>query len=172
MSRARLAQLDRHIEEVIAPALARLGFSPSPRRSFHRNVSHEGTVTTQIVEVQVGVRSMAGRVTINLGVFNAAYLPSDWPAAAVPPLESNCLPSLRERLGRVMRPSGWLARIGFGGRDRWWRQSDSDESMRRTCEAMRTALMDPGLAWLEQQTSRTALETARAAVEAARRRIT
>lgn len=150
-SKAPLSQAFRsRIRAVVAPALEDTGFDFDGSRTFRRFVP--GTQYVQIVNFQLGQRSMEGRFTVNLGVYHPEHCAArDEPRKVT---DAHCLPDHRERLGVLARPRREsLERIPVIGlffirRDRWWRATHPD-----ALENARQALLSTGLGWLEQRTS-------------------
>ena len=145
---ARTEAFDEAIGLVIVPALAHLGFVPGRGRTFRR-LCADGTAA-DIVNFQLGVRSLEGRFTVNLGLF----LAEDAPDVAVNQAkEYNCSPARRSRLG-LIRPPRFprlaalpLVGLPFQPRDTWWRAEPGHvkDSLR---EALNLLLAE-GLPWLE-----------------------
>lgn len=153
----RLRQLDRQLELLAKPMLAAHGFVAGKRRVFRRRVEHEGTVSTQIIEFQVGVRSLAGRFTVNLAVFNRTYARAGTlrdPDAAFP---FDCPHELTQRLGFFVPPRrsvlDWLLQRRAGPRDHWWEQDEDEGRMVATLKEVLELLTGRGISWLEQKTS-------------------
>lgn len=146
--------LDFQLRSVLDPLLAERGFRFDRLRTFRR-VRGDGSV--QIVNVQVGERSMASQFTVNLGVFRPGDQVIDPKFNPHRPMEYHCPPQRRERLGRL-RPTLLyeLRRVPVLGvlgqpRDHWWKLSDDP---RRTAASLRDAgalLVDKGLPWLESR---------------------
>ena|SRR5690606_13550629 len=114
------------IREVVVPALKEAGFVFDGSRTFRRFV--QDTKYVQIVNFQLGVRSMKERFTVNLAVYHPEHC-----ASLVEPkkvTDAHCLPGHRERLGVLTQPKRkTLERIPVIGlilirRDRWWRATD------------------------------------------------
>lgn len=90
---------DEAMGEVIAPVLAGMGFRRGRGRAFRR-LAADGSAA-QLVEFQLGQRALAGRFTVNLGVFLAADAPG---VAAADAREYHCAPHRRSRLGMLAAP--------------------------------------------------------------------
>lgn len=138
------------LRTLVAPALTAAGFVFDGSRTFRRLTA--GGTRAQIVNFQMGVRSMAGRFTVNLAVYD----PDDAPFAAPPAeaIESQCSHRRRMRLGVLIPgPLAAFARLPvigvvFRPRDRWWRVDDG-----QGIEVARDATLTVGIAWLEANTS-------------------
>lgn len=135
------------------------GFSFDGSRTFRRSFKN-GTIA-QLVNFQLGQRSLEGQFTVNLGVFvlgEVSSNPSDVTASNA--LEYNCSGHRRTRLG-TLRP-GLLPALTnvpivgalFGKKDAWWSffedQARTDSSLRECL----SVLEQYGFAWLEQSTPR------------------
>lgn len=124
---------------------------------FRRRVEHEGTVSTQVIEFQVGVRSLAGRFTVNLAVFNRTYARASTLRDPDAPFLFDCPHELFQRLGssaprRRSVLDRLLGRRG-GARDYWWAQEVDEGRMVGTLKEVLELLTGRGISWLEQQTS-------------------
>ncbi|HET9451031.1 MAG TPA: DUF4304 domain-containing protein [Aggregicoccus sp.] len=171
MTSPRLRQLDRQLAAVLAPLLERQGFQRD-RRTFRRAV---GAHRVQLVEVQVGVRSLAGQFTVNLAVFDPrAWQPPETVLTAqevAAPREYHCHPDLRQRLGLLLPPppQGLLGRLlrrpPPQPQDVWWPQSEDAAQMRATLEYAGELLLRLGLPWLEASSTEEAFTRAAAALE-------
>jgi hypothetical protein len=154
--------LDRAVRAVARPALEAHGFRLDGTRTLRREDLAKGTC--RIVNVQVGTRSMAGRFTVNLGVYSPELFLGPGTAPRLNEAEPwHCLPGFHERLGRLMvsawtdrwtrilGPSGdaWWKDILYGARDRWWGFSEDEghtfDQVRRAIDHVRGV----GLRWLE-----------------------
>lgn len=145
------ATFDRAVRQLVAPVLVDLGFRGDRGRTFRR-VSGDGTAA-EIIDFQRGQRSLAGRFTVNLGVFFAG----DAPAITVGHArEYHCAPARRARLGLLAPPAyPRLAAVPILGvffqpKDTWWRFGpDYDQTGKRVSVALRL-LMAEGIPWLER----------------------
>ena len=160
MSADGLKALGAALRSSLEPMLASHGFSFEPgTRTFRRAAGD----CTQILNVQVGVRSMEGRFTVNLGVFHPQYNAIVIHGGALPdkPLEYQCV--VRERLSvlrdtiltRYFRPriekkdtflKFWLTTPT----DEWWRFSSSEAQITSELAAVQRLLLERGLPWLQQ----------------------
>ncbi len=135
----RIRTLEACIKRHLVPLLSVESFKYYPKtRTFCRGVERSGC--TQIVYVQVGVRSCEGEFTVNLGVFYPDFRERARSREPRPhPREYECLWPLRERLARFR--SSWLNRIARSlirdptswwqysfvtPRDRWWKFSSNE----------------------------------------------
>jgi hypothetical protein len=171
MSRGHLRQLDRQIERVIAPVLVERGFDFDGRRTFRRAHGTERGPVVQLVSFQVGVRSLAGRFTVNLGVF-VPWL-EERAAPGGQPETYDCLSDLTQRLGFFHRPQrGFVSRL-LGRhpepRDHWWAQHSDPDRMSGVLADVRDCLLDSGLPWLEAHSQGSAISAAKEALEARKR---
>src|SRR3989442_1325327 len=88
--------LERGIRQLIKPEMVSRAFSyEASTRTFRRRSGE----CIQIVDFQIGVTIMAGKFTVNLGVFHPEYCDAVSPEL-VPdkPRERHCLMEFRERL--------------------------------------------------------------------------
>lgn len=137
------------IREVVAPALKEAGFVFDGSRTFRRFV--QDTKYVQIVNFQLGVRSMKERFTVNLAVYHPDHCASLFEPKKV--TDAHCLPGHRERLGVLtQRRHKSLERIPVIGlffirRDRRWRATNPG-----ALENAREVLLSKGFSWLEQKT--------------------
>lgn len=146
----RTSGFDRALRAIAVPALAAHGFRFDGSRTFRR-LSEDGNAS-RIIQFQLGQRGMAGRFTVNLGVFAAGDSPGVTPDRAQ---AHHCHFARRMRIGMLIPvrfPA--LARVPglgvlFGPRDTWW---SFGEDAARTAKAV-TACIDRidahGLGWLE-----------------------
>ncbi len=142
---------DEAMGEVIAPVLAGMGFRRGRGRAFRR-LAADGSAA-QLVEFQLGQRALAGRFTVNLGVFLAADAPG---VAAVDAREYHCAPHRRSRLGMLAAPRhprlAAMPLVGavFGPKDRWWPVGGGPDRAARSLSAVRDLLVAHGLPWLQR----------------------
>lgn len=164
---SRLRVFEQLLKVNVEPALEACQFLYDKSRTFRRSFRS----MTQIIEFQVGVRFMAGRFTVNLGV----YSPNFYVGEGTPPgphmaRESNCLPEYRERLGPLIEtPSTSLFErvLGRGARwwrdafpraDKWWRLSEDADKMRCTLEEVVGHIIGFGIPWLEARSDPLAMK--------------
>ena len=146
---AQSEAFDKAIGQIIAPALAHLGFRPGRGRTFRR-FSADGTAA-EIVNFQLGQRSLAGRFSVNLGLFLAGDAPD---VAVNQAKEYNCSPARRSRLGLTASPRfPRLAALPLVGlllqpRDKWWR-AEPGRIENSLSEALQLLLAE-GLPWLQR----------------------
>jgi hypothetical protein len=138
-------------------ALRERGFDFDRSRTFRR-YPIPGAIS-QIVNFQLGQRSMEGRFTVNLGVYVPGEVPSN-PADLQPDraCEYHCAWKRRERLGRLLpRPLPALQNVPllgalFGPQDVWWTFSTDAARTQRSMERVLALLLNRGLAWLDAAT--------------------
>ena len=148
------------IKQIVAPTLQEEGFRFDGERTF-RKLGASGQ-TCQIINFQVGQRFMAGKFTINLGVYSSdTSLEPDHPALSEAN-EWNCLPGFRRRLGVLIRSrwtilwtrylgdsgSVWWKHILYGPGDRWWPFSEDHVSTAASISSALACLQKFGLPWL------------------------
>lgn len=118
---SRASAFDKTLREIAVPALEVHGFKFDGARTFRR-ISSDGR-TSQIINFQLGQRSMAGKFTVNLGLFTEGDRPGVSPAHAK---EHDCRFECRTRIGALISPRhprlASLPFIGmlFGIPDKWW----------------------------------------------------
>jgi hypothetical protein len=76
MSSLSETEFERHLQPVVSPSLEAAGFAYGGELTYHRAISHEGTMSTQLVGFQLGDKGLRGRFSANLGVFNLESFPS------------------------------------------------------------------------------------------------
>jgi hypothetical protein len=144
---------------VIVPALQQRGFVFDGSRTFRRAVGDAGIL--QLVNFQLGVRWLAGRFVVNLGVHVPGELSiGEQPASPAKTRCYHCSQSRSERLGRLLPgrlPSlqgapflGFL----FGPRDIWWRHSWDKDVTEASLTKVLSLLDLHGIPWLERATPR------------------
>ena len=142
--------------------LARHGFDFDNSRSYRRIDRERGSV--EVINFQLGQRSLEGRFTVNLGWLSREYA-NDVELARARVYQCR----YQQRIGLLLPPRfAWATKLPvlgflFGARDRWWRfDADADftrEQLRRV-----TALLEAhAIPWLE---SRTAIEAPNANADA------
>lgn len=88
----RVKILDEGIKEIVVPFLKEKKFDYTPKtRTFRKTNPEDGG--TWIIDFQAGQRSMEGRFTVNLGVFNPdLYSESEQESPLAEPREFHCHP--------------------------------------------------------------------------------
>lgn len=171
MAGSRLRQFDQQLIRIAAPCIAEHGFSSFPQRVFRRNVEHEGTSTTQLIDFQIGIKGrFVGRFTVNLGVYNADLMPGELRLGHETPLVANCMSDLTQRLGFfVIAKQSLIAKLlrrpNPAPYDHWWAQSEDETDMAQTMQSVTNCLLEKGLPWLESRTTREAFAWARHELE-------
>lgn len=139
---------DDALRRIAVPALAAHGFAYDASRTFRR-VSADGK-HADLINVQLGQRSLEGKFTVNLGVFRA----DDNPGIDVRKAkEYHCPMSRRVRIGLVVPPRlpglAKLPAVGFlfGGQDRWWRFSTDEAMTGLEMQHVVGLVIEHGLAW-------------------------
>lgn len=140
------------VRKIVAPALKEEGFAYDGKRFFRR---HHPDGRVDIVSYQLGLRSIAGRFTVNLSI----YLPGDYDAGSDPKFraervtDGHCVPSRRTRLGMLVPPAipalARLPKLGFlfQPKDQWWPCGSSQEQTEREVASTLRLLRDVGLRW-------------------------
>lgn len=168
MSTERIKALNAAILESLKPPMLEKGFEYDASTRTFRKTAGE---CTQIVNVQVGSRSLAGQFTVNLAVFHPEYRPgSDRLALSRPPEEFDCWE--RTRLG-TLRDTLVSKLLGFKfdensnfllwrlttPPDKWWPFTSSAGENRRQLENVKALLLERGLSWLEAKSDVSALRS-------------
>ncbi|WP_354549945.1 DUF4304 domain-containing protein [Rhodanobacter soli] len=144
----RFDAFDRALREIAVPALSAHGFKFDGSRTFRR-LSQDRSVS-ELVNFQLGQRSMSGKFTVNLGV----YADGDSPGiSADQAKEHDCAPARRTRLGPLI-PTRFpalakLPYIGFlfGPGDKWWSCSDDATQMGLVMPVVVNKIIQCGLPW-------------------------
>ncbi|MGZ4971941.1 MAG: DUF4304 domain-containing protein [Limisphaerales bacterium] len=147
------------------------GFSyDSPARTFRRSSGG----CTQIVNFQVGVRTMEGKFTVNLGVFHQDYhQKTSAEVPAKPPRESDCLMEFRRRLSvlrytpvtaffqsLIHNHDSFLKWWLVTPIDKWWAFTSDEPQVAKQLTCVRELLFTRGLEWLNQNSDVTLLGAA------------
>jgi hypothetical protein len=146
----RATAFDHALRDIAVPALSSRGFRFDGGRSFRRRSGDRQRCA--IINFQLGQRSMAGRFTVNLGVFAEGDSPGVDVARA---REHDCRFDRRTRLGQLVpHRFSRLARLPyvgnlFGPRDRWWSFSDDGVRTQAAMSAVVDLIVVHGLHWLD-----------------------
>ncbi len=166
MTTDRIKVLTAAIRQRLKPVLFAHGFvCDQNARTFRKSVAG----CTQIINVQVGVRSLQGQFTINLGVYHPEFRADAYFApVSSHPMEHQCvvrrrLSSLRETgLTRLFRSwirsedsflKFWLLTPG----DKWWPFSADEQQIASSIASVETLLLAKGLDWLAQNSDASGL---------------
>ncbi|TXH65425.1 MAG: DUF4304 domain-containing protein [Lysobacteraceae bacterium] len=145
----RVSVFDQALREIAVPALAARGFRFDGSRTFRRLAEHSRV--SQIINFQLGQRSMAGKFTVNLGIYVDGDSSGINPSRAQ---EHDCLFERRRRIGALipLRFPGLAALpfVGFlfGTRDRWWSFSENPSRTASSLSAAVEQITAHGLDWL------------------------
>lgn len=146
---ARGSAFDKALREIAVPALSAHGFKFDGSRTFRR-FSEDGH-TCQIINFQLGQRSMAGKFTVNLGVF------ADGDSLDVRVDRANeydCRFECRTRIGMLIPlrfpKLAKLPFIGFlfGIQDKWWSFTEAPSRTGAAVTVAVDAISAYGLGWL------------------------
>ena len=147
---SRTSAFDDALRKVAVPALSGYGFTFNAGRTFRR-VSTDG-LSCQIIDFQLGQRSMEGKFTINLGVF----VEGDQPGLSVSRASlDDCHFGRRRRIGTLiplrfptLASLPWIGFL-FGTPDKWWRFSADPSQTNAALSAAVDDLIIRGLGWLD-----------------------
>jgi hypothetical protein len=171
MASEAVQALERGIHQIIEPELVRRGFKHERSTRAFRRQSGE---CTQIVEFQIGARSMAGKFTVNLAVFHPDYCDAAVRELGTDrPREFHCLMKFRIRLSllrdtlfaRVFRvqcrdtgsfPKRWLTTPT----DKWWPFSPDEAQVATALRSVGELLLVRGLDWLDEKSDAALLKVA------------
>lgn len=158
MTSARVKVLTNAVGAVLGPSLREAGFVYDRRDRVFRLRCGE---ITRIVSFQVGVRSLAGCFTVNLGVYHPVFREDVASAPPVRPNHYHCL--VQVRLGdlrdtfatalfrRLLSDrDGALAWWLTTSMDKWWRFSEDEVKVEATLLSIAPLLLDRGLSWLQE----------------------
>jgi hypothetical protein len=139
---------DDALRLVVAPVLARHGFKFDGNRTFRRLSADQ--CVSELVNFQLGQRSLSGKFTVNLGV----YVDGDSSGINVGQAkEYHCLHDRRMRIGHLIPAKlpalAKLPYIGilFSHRDKWWSFSGDTAQLRATLSAVVDTIILCGLPW-------------------------
>ena len=151
---ARSDTFDICLAERVTPRLAELGFRFDNSRTCRRLVDAGETV--EIVNFQLGQRSLEGKFSVNLGVLSRTEADAQ-DLALDRAYPHNC--RYRNRIGCILPPrSKKLANLPylgmfFGSHDKWWPFSEDKGSTSRQLEAVCDLIVDHAIPWLESYPS-------------------
>ena len=163
--------LERGIRQLIKPEMVSRGFSyESSTRTFRRPSGE----CIQIVDFQIGVRTLAGKFTVNLAVFHPEYSdPISRELLPDGPRESHCLMEFRRRLSvlrdtpltkffrnRVRSTDSFLKWWLVTPTDKWWSFTSDDVQVATALGLVRELLLARGLDWLDRNSDVTLLKAA------------
>ncbi len=144
---------DQQLRLVVLPTLDASGFKFDRSRTFRRAMP-DGSI--QIVNFQMGQRSLEGQFTVNLGVYRPGNPVYDAGLSHGRVMEFNC--EKRTRFGALgvspararLRKIPYLGSL-FGGMDRWWPASRAEQITRHSLEQVMDLVIQNGLPWLDRQ---------------------
>ena len=139
---------DDALRLIVVPVLAGHGFTFDGNRTFRR-LSADQRVS-ELVNFQLGQRSLAGKFTVNLGV----YVDGDSSGVNVAQAkEHHCPHGRRMRIGHLIPAKlpvlAKLPYIGFlfGPRDKWWPCSGDSAQLGAALSAVVDKIVLYGLPW-------------------------
>ncbi len=168
MTTPRVKALTSALRQSLKPALATQGFSfETSTRTFRRAAGS----CTQIVNFQVGVRSLEGQFTVNLALFHPQYNAAAIHGDICPerPLEYHCV--LRQRLSilretlltryfqpRMRGPDSFLGHWLTTPADKWWRFTEDEKQAIAELKSVERLLQAKGIPWLERNSEESILK--------------
>jgi hypothetical protein len=171
MASDAIKTLEKGIRDLIKPEMASRDFSYEPSTRTVRRPSGE---CMQIVEFHIGVRTMAGKFTVNLAVFHPKYCDSvsqEFPPGK--PRELDCLMEFRRRLSvlrdtpltkffrhRVRNTDNYLKWWLVTPTDKWWSFTPGQVQVGDALGSVRGLLLARGLDWLDQNSDVVLLKAA------------
>jgi hypothetical protein len=169
-----LRELDRQLRPVVGPPLEGAGFQPGADRCFRRIRQAELGTLVQFVHFQPGIKSLAGKFTVNLRAWHSVFRPS---LDAVAPEEVSGIHAHLEpwiRLGTLVPAAPSLLERMLGRRpepvDRWWPQSADPAAMAATLQEVAALLVAYAPAWFDSYGTEAACKQAHEDVLARRAR--
>jgi hypothetical protein len=154
MSSPKLKIFYRQLMKSVSPRLTLAEFKFDEKRTFRRVLNCDRIPVCQIIEFQVGIKSLTGKFTVNLAVYSNSFRPSDWQDPGELPGSWNCLPGKSIRLGRFYNRKRSLIerilRVPFSSHDHWWAQADKETTMDATFKDVTDLILGDGLAWLNE----------------------
>lgn len=167
-------QFDTQLKQLARPELVSKGFAFDGRRVFRRPVQLDAFTAIQIIEFQLGIKSLVGKFTANVGVFSSRFHPKGWPPVADAPVTCDCLPAMRQRLGYFFDPPQSLLRSVLGHpklqrHDFWWEQFTDEQKMAQSLQSVLNCLKVEALPWLDLLSCRESFEWATSELERAKR---
>ncbi len=154
MTSPKLKIFYRQLKKSVLSRVTLAGFKFDEKRTFRRALNCGGISVCQIIEFQVGIKSLTGRFTVNLGVYSNSFRPSDWQDPGESPGSWNCLPGKSIRLGRFYNKKRTLIeklfRGPFSSSDHWWAQTEKETTMDETLNEVTDLILGAGLAWLNE----------------------
>ena len=151
---ARSDTFDACLSEIVSPRLIDIGFEFDKSRTYRRFVNDKTAV--EIVNFQLGQRSLEGKFTVNLGVL----LQDQAEAKGVELKKSypyHC--QSQERIGCVLPPKSKLLKdvpyLGmiFGSHDKWWKFSADKEFTKHHVNDVCEKIINYGIPWLVNHSS-------------------
>lgn len=143
------------LKNVVVPDLQDRGFVFDGSRTFRRFLP-DGSV--QIINFQLGLRSLAGKFTVNLGVWHANSAQSSSAFDVKKVREYDCPKGCHERLACLipgslsfLQPIPFLG-VFFSPRDRWWPHSSAAAFTEKYLRDVMKAMGRYGFPWLEKST--------------------
>jgi hypothetical protein len=162
---AKRKQFYRQLKKLVQPELLSKGFDFDGKRVFRKSVQFDSYTGIQIIEFQLGIKSLVGKFTANVGVFSSQFYPKDWHPIVDEPLTYDCFPAMWKRLGCFFDPpQSWIRSVlGCPKPPRsnyWWEQYADEQKMAKSLQSALTCLKAEVLPWLDLLTCLEAFEWA------------
>lgn len=164
MTSEKLKTFNRQLKKSVSPRLMSAGFAFDQKRTFRRILKFGDISVCQIVEFQVGIKSVTGKFTVNLGVYSNSFRPIDWNDCGELPNSWDCLPGKSVRLGRFYKPKQSLIkrifRVPVFSYDHWWAQAETEKVMDETFNEVSDLILGDGSAWFDENSTISSLRSA------------
>ena len=147
---ARSDTFDSCLAELVTPRLSERGFGFDHSRTYRKIV--DGGEAVEIVNFQLGQRSLEGKFTVNLGVLSRAEADAQ-DLALDRAYPYSC--RYQNRIGRVLPARSERLRnlpylgMFFGAHDKWWRFSEDRALTSRQLETVCDLIVAHAIPWLE-----------------------
>lgn len=138
------------LREIVKPNLGNLGFKFDNSRTFRR--IRDNAIEAEIINFQLGLRSLEGKYTVNLGVYQLNDNNTTKLEKALPH-DCNC--EAESRIGALIPPKIEFLKntpvLGyfFGSPDKWWKFSNDHVSTRTNLEIVNKYIIRFGIPWLQ-----------------------
>ena len=138
------------LKEIVSPELGELGFVYDRSRTYRRVSADQSSV--EVINFQLGQRSLEGKFTVNLGAASRDQA-NNVALSKIQP--HNC--QHQSRIGPVLPPRSerlkdvrYLGMI-FGANDKWWRFSENKDFTSQQVGEVFEKILAHGIPWLEKK---------------------